>query len=54
MLETSSSDQTIVRWLGLCLFLIFAMVILGGVTRLTDSVLVDGQLASDTRCHSTT
>ena len=39
MLETPSSDQTIVRWLYLCLFLIFAMVILGGVTRLTDSGL---------------
>ncbi|MCP4186803.1 MAG: heme A synthase [Gammaproteobacteria bacterium] len=39
MPETHSQDQAIVRWLSICLFLIFAMVILGGVTRLTDSGL---------------
>ena len=29
----------VLRWLQLCLFLVFAMIILGGVTRLTDSGL---------------
>jgi len=39
MHEISDNDRAILRWLQLCLFLIFAMVILGGVTRLTDSGL---------------
>lgn len=39
MHEISPNDRAIVRWLQLCLVLIFAMVILGGVTRLTDSGL---------------
>ena len=32
-------DRAISRWLQLCLVLVFSMVILGGVTRLTDSGL---------------
>ncbi|MCP3688035.1 MAG: heme A synthase [Gammaproteobacteria bacterium] len=39
MSETPSQDKVIIRWLSTCLFLIFAMVILGGITRLTDSGL---------------
>ena len=39
MLDTSDNDRAITRWLQLCLVLIFAMVILGGVTRLTGSGL---------------
>ncbi len=39
MHEMSQNDRAIVRWLQLCLVLIFTMVILGGVTRLTDSGL---------------
>jgi cytochrome c oxidase assembly protein subunit 15 len=39
MLMSSSSNQAINRWLLTCLGLIFAMVILGGVTRLTGSGL---------------
>ena len=39
MHEMSNNDRAIMRWLQLCLVLIFAMVILGGVTRLTDSGL---------------
>ncbi len=39
MQEISDNDRAILRWLQVCLFLIFAMVILGGVTRLTDSGL---------------
>ena len=39
MQEISDNDRAIMRWLQLCLFLIFAMIILGGVTRLTDSGL---------------
>ncbi len=39
MPEAPSQDQVIIRWLSICLFLIFVMVILGGVTRLTDSGL---------------
>jgi len=35
----SDNDRAILRWLQICLVLIFAMVILGGVTRLTDSGL---------------
>ena len=39
MQETSDNDRAIMRWLQLCLVLIFVMIILGGVTRLTDSGL---------------
>ena len=39
MHEISDNDRAILRWLQLCLVLVFAMVILGGVTRLTDSGL---------------
>jgi heme a synthase len=39
MQETSINDRAIMRWLQLCLFLVFSMVILGGVTRLTGSGL---------------
>jgi len=39
MQEMSDNDRAIMRWLQLCLFMIFAMVILGGVTRLTGSGL---------------
>jgi len=39
MQHISDNDRAILRWLQLCLVLIFAMVILGGVTRLTDSGL---------------
>jgi len=39
MHEISDNDRAILRWLQLCLLLIFTMVILGGVTRLTDSGL---------------
>lgn len=39
MQEISDNDRAIMRWLQLCLVLIFTMVILGGVTRLTDSGL---------------
>lgn len=39
MHEMSQNDRAILRWLQLCLLLIFTMVILGGVTRLTDSGL---------------
>ena len=46
MQEISTNDRAIMRWLQLCLVLIFAMVILGGVTRLTGST-VHGYLASD-------
>ncbi len=35
----SHNDRAVLRWLYLCLLLIFAMVILGGVTRLTGSGL---------------
>jgi len=35
----SPQDRAISRWLLVCLFLIFAMVVLGGVTRLTGSGL---------------
>ena len=35
----TDNDRAILRWLQLCLVLIFAMVILGGVTRLTGSGL---------------
>ena len=47
MQEISKNDRAIIRWLQLCLVLIFTMVILGGVTRLTGSGTVDGYLASD-------
>lgn len=36
---TPEADRAIMRWLIVCLFLVFAMVILGGVTRLTGSGL---------------
>ncbi|MCH8178032.1 MAG: COX15/CtaA family protein [Proteobacteria bacterium] len=39
MSELSEQDQAISRWLLLCLTLIFCIVILGGVTRLTGSGL---------------
>ena len=39
MHEIGDNDRAILRWLLLCLVLVFAMVILGGVTRLTDSGL---------------
>ena len=38
-MEVSSDDRAILRWLIICLGLIFTMVILGGVTRLTGSGL---------------
>ena len=39
-MQINNQDHSLVkRWLLLCLFLIFVMVILGGVTRLTDSGL---------------
>ena len=39
MHEISDADRAITRWLKVCLVLVFAMVVLGGVTRLTDSGL---------------
>jgi len=39
MQEISDNDRAIMRWLLLCLLLVFSMVILGGVTRLTGSGL---------------
>jgi cytochrome c oxidase assembly protein subunit 15 len=39
MHDFSDADRAISRWLKLCLVLIFSMVILGGVTRLTGSGL---------------
>jgi cytochrome c oxidase assembly protein subunit 15 len=39
MQEMSDNDRAIMRWLLLCLLLVFSMVILGGVTRLTGSGL---------------
>ena len=39
MYEISDADRAIIRWLKLCLILVFLMVILGGVTRLTGSGL---------------
>ncbi len=39
MHEMSDDDRAIMRWLLVCLLLIFSMVILGGVTRLTGSGL---------------
>src|SRR5210317_2217175 len=39
MHDISDDDRAIMRWLLVCLALIFAMVILGGVTRLTGSGL---------------
>lgn len=39
MSEVSSDDRAIARWLMVCLALVFAMVLLGGVTRLTGSGL---------------
>ncbi len=39
MTVIGSNDRAIISWLLVCLFLIFAMVILGGVTRLTGSGL---------------
>ena len=35
----SDNDRALMRWLQVCLLLVFAMVILGGVTRLTGSGL---------------
>ena len=39
MHDISDADRAVCRWLKLCLVLIFSMVILGGVTRLTGSGL---------------
>ena len=39
MQQVSDNDRAIVRWLLVCLALVFAMMILGAVTRLTDSGL---------------
>ena len=39
MSPNSDASRAISRWLKLCLILIFAMILLGGVTRLTDSGL---------------
>ena len=39
MIDSSGNDRVIASWLLICAFLIFAMVILGGVTRLTGSGL---------------
>ena len=39
MHDISDADRAISRWLKLCLVLVFSMVILGGVTRLTGSGL---------------
>jgi cytochrome c oxidase assembly protein subunit 15 len=39
MHDISDADRAVSRWLKLCLVLIFSMVILGGVTRLTGSGL---------------
>ncbi len=39
MTQTIETDRAILRWLQLCLVLIFAMVLLGGATRLTGSGL---------------
>lgn len=39
MNDSSQNDRAVLRWLCLCLLLIFAMIILGGVTRLTGSGL---------------
>ncbi len=39
MQNISDADRAVMRWLILCLLLVFAMVILGGVTRLTGSGL---------------
>ncbi len=39
MRDISENDRAIQRWLQVCLVLVFAMIILGGVTRLTDSGL---------------
>jgi cytochrome c oxidase assembly protein subunit 15 len=39
MSETTTQDHLISQWLIICLFLIFVMVVLGGVTRLTGSGL---------------
>ncbi len=39
MHDISNNDRTILRWLLVCLTLIFTMIILGGVTRLTGSGL---------------
>lgn len=39
MRDISENDHAILRWLQVCLVLVFTMIILGGVTRLTDSGL---------------
>ena len=39
MTTITADDRAVARWLSLCLLLVFAMVILGGVTRLTGSGL---------------
>jgi cytochrome c oxidase assembly protein subunit 15 len=39
MQQMSDNDRAIVRWLLVCLLLVFAMMLLGAVTRLTDSGL---------------
>ena len=38
-MQTSNTDRTVAKWLLLCCALVFAMVVLGGVTRLTGSGL---------------
>jgi cytochrome c oxidase assembly protein subunit 15 len=37
--NTARNDQLIARWLITCAVVIFGMILLGGVTRLTDSGL---------------
>ena len=37
--DLRSGDRALARWLALCLLLVFAMILLGGVTRLTGSGL---------------
>ena len=39
MYQTTDDERAILRWLQLCLLLVFAMVLLGGATRLTGSGL---------------
>ncbi|MGD2171961.1 MAG: COX15/CtaA family protein, partial [Gammaproteobacteria bacterium] len=39
MHELTENDRAVMRWLLLCLLLVFTMVLLGGATRLTESGL---------------
>jgi len=39
MPDAAANDRAVLRWLQLCLLLVFAMVLLGGATRLTESGL---------------